>query len=88
MPGVGASSEGHFYSYNVGAAHIVVYSTEFYYFVGYGWEQIERQYQWLRRDLEDANRPENRARRPWIIGVLRCARDVYCSSATDIRKLT
>ena len=69
MPGAGAPSEGQYYSYDVGAAHVVVYSTEFYYFVGYGWEQIERQYQWLRRDLAEANRSENRARRPWIIGV-------------------
>ena len=68
MPGAGGPSEGQYYSYDVGAAHVVVYSTEFYYFVSYGWEQIERQYQWLRRDLEEANRPENRAQHPWIIG--------------------
>ena len=42
--------------------------------------QIERQYQWLWRHLAEVNRPENRARRPWIIGV-RVTPDRLSSSA-------
>ena len=68
MPG--GDGEGQFYSYNVGPAHIVVMSTEFYYYVGYGWRQIQWQFDWLEADLAEANKPESRALHPWIIGVL------------------
>ncbi|RWS03782.1 iron/zinc purple acid phosphatase-like protein, partial [Dinothrombium tinctorium] len=57
----------HFYSFNIGPAHIISFSTEFYYFTKYGRSQILTQYQWLERDLIEANKPNNRAKRPWII---------------------
>ena len=70
MPG--GDGESQFYSYNVGAAHLIPYSNEFYYFVDEGWTQIPTQYRWLEDDLLTANRPENRALHPWIIGNATC----------------
>jgi hypothetical protein len=67
-----------FYSYNVGSAHVIVYSSEFYYFVNYGRKQIAEQYVWLKNDLMEATRPANRAKRPWIITMAH--RPMYCSS--------
>src|SRR6218665_4176438 len=56
----------HYYSLDIGPAHIVVFSNEFYYFyANYGWEQIAYQYEWLKNDLEKANK--NRDKTPWII---------------------
>ena len=57
----------HFWSYDVGPAHIVSFSTEFHYYPQFGTKQIRNQYEWLERDLKEANKPENRALRPWII---------------------
>jgi hypothetical protein len=57
----------HFWSYDIGPAHIIAFSTEFHYFPQFGTHQIENQYKWLERDLIEANKPENRAQRPWII---------------------
>lgn len=68
----------HFYSFDVGPAHIIAFSTEFYYFYEYGWTQIVRQYEWLENDLKKANLPENRAQRPWIITMGH--RPMYCST--------
>jgi len=70
--------ENMFYSYNVGPAHVIVYSSEFYYFVGYGWEQIANQYVWLENDLMEAAKPKNRAVRPWIITMAH--RPMYCTN--------
>lgn len=50
---------------DIGPAHIIMFSTEFYYYTQYGWEQIARQYQWLEEDLKRAN--ANRGVRKWII---------------------
>lgn len=57
----------HFYSFNIGLVHFVVYSTEYYRFTEYGTVQIENQYNWIVKDLTEATLPENRAKRPWII---------------------
>ena len=70
-----------FYSYNVGPAHVIVYSSEFYYFVGYGWEQIANQYEWLKSDLMEAAKPENQRVRPWIITMAH--RPMYCTNAGE-----
>jgi len=72
----------HFYSFNIGPAHIVSFSTEFYYFTEYGWDQIGKQFKWLENDLIEANKPENRAQRPWIITMGH--RSLY-GSCTDIQ---
>ncbi|XP_064480865.1 acid phosphatase type 7-like [Ornithodoros turicata] len=68
----------HFFSFNIGPAHVIGFSTEFYFFVNYGFEQIAHQYQWLEEDLKEASKPENRARHPWIITMGH--RPMYCSN--------
>uniref|UniRef100_UPI003EB79A87 acid phosphatase type 7 precursor n=1 Tax=Danio rerio TaxID=7955 RepID=UPI003EB79A87 len=79
MPG---DTEGLWYSWNVGPAHIISFSTEVYfYYLEYGLDLLFRQYEWLRADLQEANRPENRAERPWIITMGH--RPMYCSNDDD-----
>lgn len=68
-----------FYSFDIGPVHIISFSTEFYYFFIYGFDQVRRQYEWLEKDLKEANKPENRAQRPWIITMGH--RPMYCTNA-------
>ncbi|KAM9433440.1 acid phosphatase type 7 isoform 1-T1 [Salvelinus alpinus] len=75
MPG---QTESLWYSWNVGSAHIISLSTEIYFFLDYGVDLIFKQYEWLKNDLEEANKPENRAERPWIITMGH--RPMYCSN--------
>lgn len=42
----------HFFSFDMGPAHIIGLSTEFYFFVEYGITQIANQYKWLEEDLK------------------------------------
>uniref|UniRef100_UPI00358E4F2C acid phosphatase type 7 n=1 Tax=Myxine glutinosa TaxID=7769 RepID=UPI00358E4F2C len=76
MPG---TTEGLWYSWNIGPVHMISFSTEVYFFLNYGPFLIEQQYRWLQKDLEEANRPENRKLRPWIITMGH--RPMYCSNA-------
>lgn len=75
MPG---HTENLWYSWNVGPAHIISFSTEVYFYLEYGLDLLFRQYEWLQADLKEANRPENRAQRPWIITMGH--RPMYCST--------
>ncbi|KAI2654037.1 Acid phosphatase type 7 [Labeo rohita] len=75
MPG---HTENLWYSWNVGPAHIISFSTEVYFYLEYGLDLLFRQYEWLQADLQEANRPENRAQRPWIITMGH--RPMYCSN--------
>ncbi|XP_039959168.1 acid phosphatase type 7 isoform X3 [Bactrocera tryoni] len=75
MPG---GTENLFYSFNLGPVHFIGISTEMYYFLNYGLKTLVFQYEWLVNDLQEANRPENRARRPWII--VYGHRPMYCSN--------
>lgn len=67
-----------YYSFNMGPIHFVSISTEFFYFPHFGFDQIEDQYEWVKNDLTDANKPENRQKRPWIITFGH--RPMYCSN--------
>uniref|UniRef100_A0A671L610 Purple acid phosphatase n=1 Tax=Sinocyclocheilus anshuiensis TaxID=1608454 RepID=A0A671L610_9TELE len=75
MPG---HTENLWYSWNIGPAHIISFSTEVYFYLEYGLDLLFRQYDWLQADLQEANRPENRAQRPWIITMGH--RPMYCSN--------
>ncbi|XP_076441925.1 acid phosphatase type 7-like [Babylonia areolata] len=78
MPG--GDGTGMYYSWNIGPAHIVSFNTEIYW-----WDDthdnIKRQYDWVEADLQEANRPENRAARPWIITMGH--KPMYCSSVDN-----
>ncbi|XP_076291196.1 acid phosphatase type 7 [Lasioglossum baleicum] len=76
MPG---DSQGLWYSFNVGPVHFIAIETEAYYFLNYGLKQLVKQYQWLEKDLEEANKPINRVKRPWIVTYGH--RPMYCSNA-------
>lgn len=71
----------YFYSFNIGPVHVIGFSTEFYFYVQYGWAQIATQYQWLENDLKEATKPENRALRPWIVTMAH--RPMYCRSLSN-----
>ncbi|XP_036339037.1 acid phosphatase type 7 isoform X2 [Rhagoletis pomonella] len=75
MPG---GTENLFYSFDLGPIHFVTFSTELYYFLHYGLKSLIFQYEWLMRDLKEANQPENRKQRPWIITFAH--RPMYCSN--------
>ncbi|CAD6208214.1 GSCOCG00010467001-RA-CDS [Cotesia congregata] len=75
MPG---NSEGLWYSFNMGPVHFIAIETEAYYFMNYGIKQLVKQYEWLDQDLKEANKPENRAKRPWIVTFGH--RPMYCSN--------
>ncbi|XP_020804888.1 acid phosphatase type 7 isoform X3 [Drosophila serrata] len=74
MPG---DTDSLWYSFNLGPVHFVSFSTEVYYFLSYGVKLLTKQFEWLERDLAEANLPENRAKRPWIITFGH--RPMYCS---------
>lgn len=61
------NQQNSFYSFNVGLLHVVVFSSEFYTYTEYGTDQIISQLNWLKEDLRQANLPENRRLRPWIV---------------------
>ncbi len=65
-----------FYSIDIGPVHLIAFSTEFYYFFEYGFDQIARQYEWLQNDLIQANR--NRDKQPWLITMGH--RPMYCTN--------
>ncbi|KAL8592603.1 hypothetical protein ACOMHN_026533 [Nucella lapillus] len=78
MPG--GEGTGMYYSWNIGPAHIVSFNTEIYWW-GNTRDNIKRQYDWVEADLKEANRPENRAARPWIITMGH--KPMYCSSVDN-----
>nr|XP_027200644.1 acid phosphatase type 7-like isoform X1 [Dermatophagoides pteronyssinus] len=69
----------HFHSMTIGPATIILFSTEYYYYTKYGWQQIEHQYRWLEQELKLAN--ENRQKHPWII--VMGHRPFYCVKVVD-----
>lgn len=53
-------TESLMYSFNLGPVHFIGFSTEVYYFMNYGIKTLIRQYEWLKNDLIEASKPENR----------------------------
>lgn len=78
MPG---APDSVMYSFNMGPMHIISISTEVYYFMYYGFKSVVFQYDWLENDLIEANLPENREKRPWII--VMGHRPMYCSNTDN-----
>uniref|UniRef100_A0A1I7S6A4 Purple acid phosphatase n=1 Tax=Bursaphelenchus xylophilus TaxID=6326 RepID=A0A1I7S6A4_BURXY len=72
------SYDNHYYSYDLGKAHIISFSTEFYYdfYSGIVKGLVQQQYEWLENDLQKAN--ANRKNVPWIITLGH--RPMYCST--------
>ncbi|XP_073233636.1 acid phosphatase type 7-like [Porites lutea] len=62
------------YSFDIAKVHFIGYSTEVYFTNG----PVAEQEEWLTNDLKEANKPENRAKRPWIIAFGH--RPMYCSN--------
>lgn len=79
MPG---NTESLYYSFDMGPVHFIGISTELYYFLNYGIKSLANQYEWLVNDLREANKPENRAIRPFI--VVFGHRPMYCSNTDNI----
>ncbi|KAI8432459.1 hypothetical protein MSG28_004851 [Choristoneura fumiferana] len=78
MPG---TTEGMFYSFDLGPVHFVSISTEYYYFYKkYGTDPLYNQFHWLEKELAKADK--NRAEHPWI--VLMGHRPMYCSNKDDV----
>ncbi|KAK3718766.1 hypothetical protein QZH41_014027, partial [Actinostola sp. cb2023] len=76
MPG---NTQSMYYSWNIGPAHIVSISTEYYFYPNlFTRFQASHQYAWLEQDLKEATSPENRTLRPWIITMGH--RPMYCSN--------
>uniref|UniRef100_A0A1A9WVN1 Purple acid phosphatase n=1 Tax=Glossina brevipalpis TaxID=37001 RepID=A0A1A9WVN1_9MUSC len=65
------------YSFNLGPVHFISFSTEVYYYLNFGLRLLTKQFEFLENDLKQANRPENRAKQPWIITYGH--RPMYCS---------
>ncbi|XP_014275508.1 acid phosphatase type 7 [Halyomorpha halys] len=74
MPG---NSENLFYSFDLGPVHFVSFTTEAYYFVNYGIKILVNQYNWITKDLREANSAK-REDRPWIVTYGH--RPMYCSN--------
>lgn len=78
MPG---NTDSLYYSFNMGPVHFIAISTELYYFLNYGMKPLANQYEWIVNDLREANKPENRKLRPFI--VVLGHRPMYCSNEDD-----
>lgn len=63
----GRAMSNFFWSYNIGPIHLIAFTTEFLYYTQFGTHQIDNQLRFLKADLKEANKPENRALRPWIV---------------------
>lgn len=64
------------YTFDIGPVHFIAFSTEFYFYAGL--KEVSRQYEWLEKELKEANNAENRALRPWIVTFGH--RPMYCSN--------
>jgi len=76
------NNDNEFYTFKLGKALFVAFSTEYYFKRENGSsDKVLKQKQWLEQVLNEANQPNNRAEQPWIIGLGH--RSLYCSSEAD-----
>ncbi|XP_072285659.1 acid phosphatase type 7 isoform X2 [Pyxicephalus adspersus] len=75
MPG---NAEGLWYSWDLGPAHIISFSTEVYFYLKYGKELVAEQFKWLQMDLQEATSKARHSERPWIITMAH--RPMYCTN--------
>ncbi|XP_068105551.1 acid phosphatase type 7 [Hyperolius riggenbachi] len=75
MPG---NTEGLWYSWDLGPAHIISFSTEVYFYLKYGQELVGEQFKWLQRDLQEVTSQARCSERPWIITMAH--RPMYCTN--------
>ena len=79
-PGEGVRSENHYYSFDLGPAHVVTYNAEAFFWPQYfDAAYVDSMRAWLDDDLRAAN--ANREVTPWII--LHSHRPMYCVRAED-----
>ncbi|GFO35532.1 purple acid phosphatase [Plakobranchus ocellatus] len=67
-----------YYSFTIGPVRFLSLATELIFFPQYGLVPIVEQYKWLKRTLAEANKPENRAKHPWIVAFGH--RPMYCNN--------
>lgn len=71
-------SQNLWYSWNLGPAHIVAFSTEAFFFLE-ALPTADNQMAWLEQDLKEAAKAENRKEHPWIITMGH--RPAYCTNS-------
>ena len=67
-------SHNSYYSYDIGPAHIISFSSEAYFWQYWA---VAQQFEWLKKDLASVNRSAT----PWIITMAH--RPMYCSDSDD-----
>ncbi|CAN7937773.1 unnamed protein product, partial [Ixodes hexagonus] len=77
MVGQSGTVNNLFYSFNLGPAHIISFSSD-HYLRKHKRTEVRNQFHWLEKDLQVANLPENRSLRPWIITMSH--QPMYCSN--------
>ncbi|RUS75262.1 hypothetical protein EGW08_016977 [Elysia chlorotica] len=70
-----------YYSFTMGPVRFISLATELWFFPEYGLAPIVEQYLWLENTLKEANKPENRAKYPWVIAFGH--RPMYCNNDND-----
>lgn len=78
MPSANNQSKSMYYSFDYGNMHVISYSTETSFPDAPFGSHFGDQVTWLKHDLENANKPENRKQRPWVI--VTGHRPIYSSS--------
>jgi len=67
-----------YFSYNMGPVHFISANSEVWDSSEEPETEVMKMYRWLEADLKEANQPENREQRPWI--VLFAHKPMYCSN--------
>jgi acid phosphatase type 7 len=81
MPGPEGSANM-FHSFDHGNAHIIMLSTEAYFYpTEYGLFLLPKQFEWLEADLQAANAPGQREKFPWVM--IGMHRPMICSPNDD-----